>query len=171
MEKKRIAEIQRDLNEAINDVGAKHGFKLSNGLRITYSDTGFTFKADALLTTDQSGKEIDPQKKVFDENCSFFGLSPDDYFKEVRVHGDKISTYRITGISPRARKNSVIIEDVNTKKTYVCPPSSLDDLDGSVLLKGFHRCGYCGEAVPGDNEDLLCSDCRSLFGHTLYSEL
>ena len=171
MDKKILAEIQKDLNEAVKAVGEKHNFKPSGGSRITYSDTGFTFKTEVLFTTDDNGKEIAPEERTFNDNCKFFGLSPDDYLKEVRVHGDLKNTYRIIGISPKARKNSVIIEDVKTKKSYVCPPSSLDNLDGSILLRNFHRCGYCGEAVFSDNEDLLCDECRSMFGHTFYSEL
>lgn len=36
---------------------------------------------------------------------------------------------------------------------------------------GHHLCGYCGELTVGANEDILCSDCKSVFGHTRYSEL
>ena len=35
----------------------------------------------------------------------------------------------------------------------------------------YHYCKYCGELVLGDNEDLLCQECRELFGHSFYSEL
>lgn len=34
-----------------------------------------------------------------------------------------------------------------------------------------HICKYCGGVAKGTYEDLLCDDCRMLFGHSLYSEL
>ena len=40
-----------------------------------------------------------------------------------------------------------------------------------VDAKNHHICGYCNGIAEGDMEDLLCRDCRELFGHTLYSEL
>lgn len=38
-------------------------------------------------------------------------------------------------------------------------------------LTGKHICQYCGNVVEGDYEDLLCDECREIFGHSLYSEL
>lgn len=40
-----------------------------------------------------------------------------------------------------------------------------------IDLSGKHVCKYCGEITDGDYEDLLCEDCRCIFGHALYSEL
>ena len=40
-----------------------------------------------------------------------------------------------------------------------------------MMEKENHICKYCGGIAKGDCEDLLCDDCRMLFGHTLYSEL
>lgn len=40
-----------------------------------------------------------------------------------------------------------------------------------IDLSGKHVCKYCGDIVDGDYEDLLCEDCRCIFGHALYSEL
>ncbi len=34
-----------------------------------------------------------------------------------------------------------------------------------------HFCKYCGGIADGTYEDLLCEDCRMMFGHSLYSEL
>ena len=34
-----------------------------------------------------------------------------------------------------------------------------------------HRCKYCNGITDGVNDDLLCMDCREVFGHALYSEL
>ena len=40
-----------------------------------------------------------------------------------------------------------------------------------ILPRGSHLCKYCGEIAEGTYADLLCSDCRETFGHSLYSEL
>ena len=37
--------------------------------------------------------------------------------------------------------------------------------------RGKHICKYCGEIAEGTYVDLLCTDCRETFGHSLYSEL
>lgn len=34
-----------------------------------------------------------------------------------------------------------------------------------------HLCGYCYSIVNGTDEDVLCNECRELFGHSLFSEL
>ena len=40
-----------------------------------------------------------------------------------------------------------------------------------VNARNHHICKYCGGIAEGSCEDMLCTDCRELFGHTLYSEL
>ena len=44
-----------------------------------------------------------------------------------------------------------------------------DDVED--IPKDSHICKYCGGVAKGTYEDLLCDDCRMLFGHSLYSEL
>lgn len=38
-------------------------------------------------------------------------------------------------------------------------------------VKGHHLCPYCGNIDDHEDEDLLCADCREMFGHAFYSEL
>lgn len=35
----------------------------------------------------------------------------------------------------------------------------------------FHVCKYCGKVALGQNQNILCRDCKQLFGHTYFSEL
>ena len=46
-------------------------------------------------------------------------------------------------------------------------------VDNSTLtnITGRHICKYCGNIVEGEYEDLLCDECKEIFGHSLYSEL
>lgn len=34
-----------------------------------------------------------------------------------------------------------------------------------------HICKYCGGVAKGIDEDVLCEECRDIFGHAFYSEL
>ena len=38
------------------------------------------------------------------------------------------------------------------------------------IPNGWHLCG-CGNLVKGTNEDLLCDECREIYGHKYASEL
>jgi len=40
-----------------------------------------------------------------------------------------------------------------------------------VDAKTHHICKYCGGLAKGKDDDVLCSDCRELFGHAFFSEL
>lgn len=37
--------------------------------------------------------------------------------------------------------------------------------------KGHHRCMYCGSIAKGSQKDILCGECRDVFGHYSYYEL
>ena len=43
----------------------------------------------------------------------------------------------------------------------------LDVADGNT----HHICKYCGDIAEGTDENVLCADCREIFGHAFYSEL
>lgn len=34
-----------------------------------------------------------------------------------------------------------------------------------------HICQYCGDIAKGTDADVLCDECREIFGHAFYSEL
>ena len=40
-----------------------------------------------------------------------------------------------------------------------------------VPAKGHHICKYCRGIAEGSYADLLCDKCKTVFGHSLYSEL
>ena len=41
----------------------------------------------------------------------------------------------------------------------------------NIEMLGKHICGYCGEIADGEDENLLCADCRETFGHAYLDEL
>ena len=40
-----------------------------------------------------------------------------------------------------------------------------------VSSETHHLCKYCHGIAEGTYDDLLCEECREVFGHSLYSEL
>ena len=40
-----------------------------------------------------------------------------------------------------------------------------------ATAKDHHFCKYCDGIADGKNKDVLCTNCREIFGHSLYSEL
>ena len=40
-----------------------------------------------------------------------------------------------------------------------------------VVAKGHHLCKYCNGIAEGSNGNLLCNECRKMYGHTFFSEL
>lgn len=60
-----------------------------------------------------------------------------------------------------------ILEDLNKQDgtDYVITETEIIDITGK------HICKYCGEIAEGEYEELLCDECREIFGHSLYSEL
>jgi len=43
--------------------------------------------------------------------------------------------------------------------------------EGQLIHFTGKPCKYCGEDNESPDENLLCSDCRETFGHSLFSEL
>jgi rubrerythrin len=62
---------------------------------------------------------------------------------------------------------SAILESINKEHNtdFTVDNSTLTNITGK------HICKYCGNIVEGEYEDLLCDECREIFGHSLYSEL
>lgn len=63
---------------------------------------------------------------------------------------------------------SSILEELNRQDG-----TDYNILDTEIInLTNKHFCPYCRtNIVEGDYEDLLCSECREIFGHSLYNEL
>lgn len=59
-----------------------------------------------------------------------------------------------------------LLKSINQERDNDCPPyTEIESLENK------HICKYCGEITEGTFEDLLCEECRDIFGHSLYSEL
>lgn len=58
-------------------------------------------------------------------------------------------------------------------KEWICDEAGkkVEDVEKCPSVSNTHTCRYCGSEAEGSDGDLLCSNCRELFGHTFYSEL
>lgn len=110
-------QLRADINEALVAVGEKHGVTFA-ALNASYDEFRCTFKLSCDVGND---KEV-IQRNNWDTNCNYHGLTKEMYGQEFKSSG---KTYRAIGFKPGARKNVVLIEDVSTKKVYVCPPEMI----------------------------------------------
>ena len=84
------------------------------------------------------------------------------------------------------KTNRVLIETVdyteviNLNKTYDMSADKWTTLLETMLEEKIiavhdanthHICKYCGGVAKGIDEDVLCEECRYVFGHAFYSEL
>lgn len=60
-----------------------------------------------------------------------------------------------------AYNSGAVSEDYGSPLTFV----------DAVSDKDHHVCKYCKGIAKGPDEDVLCEECREMFGHALYSEL
>lgn len=84
-----------------------------------------------------------------------------EYFNHSRRHIQDIFPY----LSPAERE--LLISQTCSE----CWDKMFGTDEDEEDLEGKHYCKYCGDIVEGENEDVLCDDCKQLFGHSLYSEL
>ena len=90
------------------------------------------------------------------------GIRDQEHMITLDVDGDMVKA----SMTNETVKQSVL-RHINIKYQTKFMPGDTEIID----LTGKHFCEYCGEAAEGEDENLLCEECRSLFGHLFYSEL
>ena len=71
----------------------------------------------------QPENQVDKSAKTtWDMYCRMYGLAPEDFGKTVFLSG---SFYKICGIKPNARTNSILIRNTVTNKEYVTRPDAI----------------------------------------------
>lgn len=81
---------------------------------------GFLNNAENSDITDEERET--KEKEDFSFYSFKFGFKPEDYKKEYNING---TVYQHIGFKPRATKNSIIIKDKSTGKTYSCSKEAL----------------------------------------------
>ena len=98
-----------ELQKELDEFAAERGIKITFG-NATFNDTEIHFKVDIV------GAGEDNERERWVEQSKYFGLSADDYGKEITVGGER---FKVVGIKPKARKNCIIIEQISNGKRYV----------------------------------------------------
>lgn len=109
-----IKEVRPKLNDAVKEVAAEYG------LAIRFGDARFdehtaTFKVDMTFAATDS---FDPAKANWDSYCKRYGFEPEDFGKEFSFVGVN-GVFRISGINPKASKNTILIQRVPDGKEFV----------------------------------------------------
>lgn len=106
-----LKEIRKDVDEALKTVGDKYGIDLSLG-NISYTKDSFTGKllAEKRLSSDEVE---DKKRKEWNNNCSIYGFTKEDYQKTFE-HKGKI--YALIGFATSRPKFCVIAKDIKTGK-------------------------------------------------------
>ncbi len=103
-----------EMEQALKSIGEKYGVAITPAGG-TFSSTEWTTKFKVTC----SGEQGEWNAKVdFSRLCAVYGLSPDDFGKEV-TYGFK--RYRIVGIRPRRSVYPILLEDTITRKSILMP--------------------------------------------------
>lgn len=104
---------------------------------------------------------------VLDKVCNKFAESFEEYINTPQVklqkffveatEGGRDATYEIKAPNKQTCIDELKADGIEVTKI--------------VLAKGHHLCKYCNCIAEGSYKDLLCDNCRSIFGHALFSEL
>lgn len=70
--------------------------------------------------------------------------------------------------APKGLEKNTLLEIINNMKETKDMETftSIEEIE-----KGYHMCKYCGTITKSEEIDILCENCREMFGHSFYSEL
>lgn len=92
------------------------------------------------------------------------------------VYGRKVG--RKTGIITRVKTEDarILFRPDEEVPDYIYKIRQYNDIPDKYakminIDDGVNYCKYCGSPTDSVDEDVLCEECRDLFGHTFYSEL
>lgn len=122
--KSNIDLVLRELQAAIEAVATKHGLEVSRS-RCSYQMDRVKLSCFTVSTVDVAadGTTVSAAERDFRQIAHLYSLSPDDFG---RVFTDfQGRSFRIEGIKPKARKNTVIAVNVKSGKAYVWPHAAV----------------------------------------------
>ena len=162
-----LKQFRQDFQDAVKSLEEKYGIVIQ-AKSITYSSNEFHFKVE--VVNGESKEDEDARRDTFNQYCSSYGLTRDDF---MRIFDTGVAKYQIVGINPNRRKYPIIIKNVATNGEGMCSIAFIRPFikEQEEATGPTHKCKYCGQETEGDDKDLLCPECREAFGHTFYSEL
>jgi len=81
--------------------------------------------------------------------------------------GNEIHEVDYKGASTWATKETILETFYKNRK------ESGEKIGDVVIIESTkeHFCQYCGQVAEGKDKNVLCQECRELFGHAFFSEL
>lgn len=105
--------------DALKDVETRFNVKFSTSGGMTGQNRGM-IKLDVEIA--DVGGGMSAAEANFRATAHYYGLSPDDFGKTIRLSG---ATFKIAGISPSRPKNPIDIERIGDGKSYKCPAHTI----------------------------------------------
>ena len=116
-----VCRILRDeMDAALKAVGDKYGITIAVGGG-KYTDSNVTFKVEAAVVN-EDGQKLGKDAVAFQQNARYYGLTPEDLFKEFTFQG---VTHQIVGLKPQSRKFPILAKNLRDGKTYKMTASSV----------------------------------------------
>lgn len=85
-----------------------------------------------------------------------------------------MKTDKIYGVGPEAIIELKFKQPLDYPEAVwirLCNKHYPDEKITAVYDANNHICKYCGGIANGIDEDILCKECRDVFGHAFFSEL
>lgn len=113
-----LKKFREDFVNTVKSLEESYHVKLNIG-NITYDPIGMQFHTKLNgVSVDPNAKAGDAEKKVWDTHCERFGLTKETFGKLVVTNG---KTLKVAGLNLSKRNDKVVLlQDVNTNKTYSC---------------------------------------------------
>lgn len=106
-----LTEFRTEFAELVKPLESKKGIQISMG-RIRFNDSGFKFRVEVV---NASNKE-EAQKISFGKYCANYGLTKEDYNKEIKYNNN---TYNLIGFKPKSTKYPLLVQ--TNGKRYKLP--------------------------------------------------
>jgi len=107
--KEEFARFRDDCNKALAPLGKSYNLAIHAG-SVSYADSKFTLRLECEKT--DAG---DLRKQEFEKHCELYGLSAEDYRRELTFDGTR---YMLVGFSPSSPKYPIICRRVDSGKEY-----------------------------------------------------
>lgn len=172
LNKNLLKSIEKDLENALKEVGGKHGVEIRFGGG-TFDEADATIKFKISSGMKNSDEYL---KQEWDKHCNFYGFKPEHFGKKALYKGDEV---QLTGFNRSKPKNCINFIKIKDGNEYMCSRESGhgifgipdEDFSERVFHSDKNSCKYCGKKNGSPDPNILCPECRQNFGHTFYSEL
>ena len=129
MDKAQARLLREEIQKALDNVGATHGFSFSLG-NITFTDTDFSVKLRGIDQNAANGATA--LQLDWDKNKHKYPLLADVNIG-TKFRSDKGDTYEVVGLKPRNRKYPVIAVHLGNGKQYKFSPYAVAVYTGNTL--------------------------------------